>query len=153
MKKLEHRIPPPLLTILTAAAMWLMARWLPGPTLPRAWRYAGAAVFGLMALIMALAGFRAFWRARTTINPVQIDEASRLVTTGIYGVSRNPMYVALTALLAGLACWLPGGWTFVGPVAFALFIQRVQILPEERVLQAKFGREYQDYRRRVRRWL
>jgi protein-S-isoprenylcysteine O-methyltransferase Ste14 len=153
MKKLEHRIPPPLLMILTAAAMWAVSRWLPGPLLPQVWHYLGSAVFGVLALIMSLAGFRAFWRARTTINPVRIEEASSLVTTGIYRVTRNPMYVALTALLTGWAFWLSVPWAFAGPLAFALFIQRFQILPEERVLQEKFGGGYRDYRRRVRRWI
>ena len=153
MKKFEPRIPPPLLMILTAAVMWAVSRWRPGPALPPAWHYLGSAVFGVLALTMSLSGFRAFWRARTTINPVRIEEASSLVTTGIYRVSRNPMYVALTALLTGWAFWLSAPWALAGPLVFALFIHRFQILPEERVLQAKFGRAYQDYRQRVRRWL
>lgn len=153
MHKFEHRIPPPILMILTAVAMWAVSRWLPRPALPPAWHYLGSTVFGVLALTMALAGFRAFWRARTTINPVRIEEASSLVTTGIYGVTRNPMYVALTALLTGWAFWLSVPWAFGGPLAFALFLRRFQIIPEERVLQAKFGQDYQDYRQRVRRWL
>jgi protein-S-isoprenylcysteine O-methyltransferase Ste14 len=153
MQKLEHRIPPPLLMILTAAAMWGVSRRLPGPALPPSWRYLGSAVLGVLALTMSLAGFRAFWRARTTINPVRIEEASSLVTTGVFSVSRNPMYVALTSLLTGWAFWLSAFSAFAGPLAFALFIQRFQIIPEERVLQAKFGHNYEDYRQRVRRWL
>ena len=84
---------------------------------------------------------------------MQIENASALVTTGVYRVSRNPMYVALTSLLTALAVYLANGWAAVGPVLFALFITRFQIIPEERIMQAKFGDAYADYQRRVRRWL
>jgi len=108
---------------------------------------------GLIALTFGAGGIVAFRLARTTINPVQIDQASRVVTGGIYRVTRNPMYVGLTALLATWAVWLAVPLALLGPVFFALFTHRFQILPEERVMSAKFGREYQDYRLRVRRWL
>ena len=108
---------------------------------------------GLIALTFGASGIVAFRLARTTINPVRIDQASRVVTGGIYRVTRNPMYVGLTALLTMWAVWLAVPLALLGPVLFALFTHRFQILPEERVMSAKFGREYQDYRLRVRRWL
>ncbi len=153
MNKLEHRIPPPILMVFTAFAMWGAVRLLPGVHSSPVWRFAGGAGFGLIALVFGGSGIRAFLRARTTINPVQIDQASQLVTAGIYGVTRNPMYVGLTALLTGWAFWLAAPWVLVGPLLFALFIDRFQIIPEERVLITNFGSEYEDYRRRVRRWL
>lgn len=76
-----------------------------------------------------------------------------MVTGGVYRLTRNPMYVGLTLLLTTWAVWLAVPWTFLGPVVFALFTHCFQILPEERVMSAKFGRAYEDYRRRVRRWL
>ena len=110
-------------------------------------------LFGAIAFGFAVSGVRSFQRARTTINPVRIDEASHLVTSGVFGVTRNPMYVALTALLMAWACWLASPWVWAGPLSFALFIHRFQILPEERVLAEKFGSAYDAYRRRVRRWI
>jgi hypothetical protein len=89
----------------------------------------------------------------TTINPVAIDTASILVTSGVYRISRNPMYVGLTSVLAALGVGLGSGWALVGPVVFVLFITRFQIVPEERVMLAKFGAEYGAYRDTVRRWL
>jgi protein-S-isoprenylcysteine O-methyltransferase Ste14 len=153
MNQLEHRIPPPILMVLTAAVMWGVARLLPAAQFAPVWRFAGAAGFGLIAFVFGSSAIRAFRRARTTINPVQIDQASRLVTAGIYGVTRNPMYVGLAALLTGWAFWLAAPWPLVGPLLLALFIHRFQIIPEERVLLANFGSEYADYRQRVRRWL
>jgi protein-S-isoprenylcysteine O-methyltransferase Ste14 len=63
------------------------------------------------------------------------------------------MYVGLTALLLGWTVWLSSPWLILGPVAFMLFLTRFQIIPEERVMSSKFGRAYNQYRQRVRRWL
>jgi protein-S-isoprenylcysteine O-methyltransferase Ste14 len=153
MKKLEHRIPPPILLMAVALAMGVVAHSFPETTVLTPWRYGGVVLFGALALGFAGPGIRAFLRAGTTINPVNIVEASQLVTGGIFGVTRNPMYVALTLLLIAWDCWLASPWLLAGPLAFALFIHRFQILPEERVLAAKFGPEYSAYSRRVRRWL
>ncbi|UVO49670.1 isoprenylcysteine carboxylmethyltransferase family protein [Sphingomonas sp. SUN019] len=115
--------------------------------------------YGITALVLLVAGifggsaFAAFGRAQTTINPVRIDQASALVTTGIYSVTRNPMYVALTALLVALACGLSNAWLLLGPLGFALFTSRFQILPEERAMHTKFGDAFTTYCARVRRWL
>ena len=107
----------------------------------------------VIALVFGAGGIIAFRIAKTTINPIQIDQASRVVTGGIYRVTRNPMYVGLTALLTTWAVWLSVPLTLFGPVFFALFIHRFQILPEERVMSTKFGKEYDEYRKRARRWL
>ena len=63
------------------------------------------------------------------------------------------MYVAMTCLLASWAAYLATPWSLLGPLFFVLFITRFQILPEERAMTAKFGTDYGDYKRRVRRWL
>jgi protein-S-isoprenylcysteine O-methyltransferase Ste14 len=150
---LETRIPPPIMMVLTALAMWALSRLLPTLQVPDAVRYGAAAVllvFGGSVGGLAISTFR---RVGTTINPVEIETASSLVTTGIYAVTRNPMYVGLTTLLVTLAVLLSGPWLLAGPLFFALYTTRFQIIPEERVMQAKFGRTYEDYRARVRRWL
>ncbi len=153
MKNLENRIPPPVLAMALALLMAATARLAPSESLPGAARQAGAALLGALALGFAVPGIGAFLRAGTTINPVDIEKASLLVTGGIFGVTRNPMYVALTALLTAWAFGLGSPWGFAGPLIFAVFIHRFQILPEERALGLKFGTEYAAYRRRVRRWL
>jgi protein-S-isoprenylcysteine O-methyltransferase Ste14 len=76
-----------------------------------------------------------------------------LVTGGIYRYTRNPMYVGLVFVLVGWAAFLASLWTLVGPLACALYLQRFQIEPEERVLGERFGAAYADYAASVRRWL
>ena len=153
MRALELRIPPPIAALLVGLAMWWTAHLLPVARLagPLRVTIAGAcAVFGLLGPVL---GSWAFRRARTTVNPIHPEAASSVVTGGVYRYTRNPMYAGLTAILVGWAFWLSVPWVFLGPVALMLFLTRFQIIPEERVMSSKFGREYDDYRKRVRRWL
>jgi protein-S-isoprenylcysteine O-methyltransferase Ste14 len=133
--------------------MGVVAWTTPGMALPDGVRFGAVAVLLVFAGLMAGRAIRAFARVGTTINPVNIDAASILVTSGVYRISRNPMYVGLTSVLAALGVGLASGWALVGPVLFVLFITRFQIIPEERVMQAKIGSGYSAYRDSVRRWL
>ena len=78
---------------------------------------------------------------------------SSLVCSGIYRVTRNPMYLGLVFVLVAWAVFLSSAWALLGPMAFALYMNRFQIAPEERVLSSMFGASYSDYLSRVRRWL
>lgn len=153
MKALEHRIPPPFVVVMFGGAMWWIARVTPQVILPSGLRLGLLASLVGFGLGVGSAGFRAFALARTTIDPVNLESASALVTTGIFRLTRNPMYVGFTALLASWAIWLQAPWALTGVLAFMAFIWRFQILPEERVMSTKFGSPYDDYRNRVRRWL
>jgi len=153
MKALENRIPPPALMLIIAAAMWGAAKIQSPIAIEPHLRTGLMLALGVVALVFGIGGIITFRVARTTINPVQIDRASRVVTGGIYRLSRNPMYVGLTALLANWAVFLAVPLAGIGPIVFALFMHRFQILPEERVMAEKFGREYLDYKQRVRRWV
>lgn len=150
---LDNRIPPPVMTVLTGLAMAAAGTVIPAAPLPLALQLGGFAAAFVLAGRFGQPAIAAFLAAKTTINPVTIDQASTLVTSGIYARSRNPMYVALTALLASLAFALGNGWLFAGPLAFALYTGRFQILPEERAMAARFGADYLAYKARVRRWL
>jgi len=153
MRALELKVPPPLVALLFGVAMWTVARLLPPVHITGQWRFVLAGVCVGFGVIMAFLGIFAFRQAKTTVNPVNPEKASSVVTGGVYSYTRNPMYVGLTALLAGWAIWLSTPWVFLGPVAFMLYLTRFQIIPEERVMSSKFGRDYDDYRNRVRRWL
>lgn len=94
-----------------------------------------------------------FLRMRTTTNPLKPASASALVTGGIYRSTRNPMYLGLATLLAAWAIYLGNLAALAGVPLFILYMNRFQILPEERALEERFGPEYIAYRARVRRWL
>ena len=149
----ETRIPAPIVTLIVAALMWLVAQEPPGPgASDPVWQTLGTAALQLSA-VLALAAMATFWRVRTSINPMKPERASTLVTHGIYRFSRNPMYLSLLLLLVGYAIRLWSLPAAAGPALFAAYVTRFQIAPEERALEAKFGAAFTDYKRRVRRWL
>jgi protein-S-isoprenylcysteine O-methyltransferase Ste14 len=152
MNALENRIPPPVVAVAVAAAMWFAARETDPVDMPPVLRVGLIIACMIVAAVMPL-GVREFVKARTTVNPIAIESASALVTSGVYRITRNPMYLGLAALLLAWSVYLAVPWTLLGPVIFVAVITRFQIIPEERVMRAKFGAAYEDYARRVRRWL
>lgn len=150
---LDHRIPPPVVGIVVAAAMWAVSGIGPAfdwsPTVAR-WTAGVLVAVGLMFDVLGIVAFR---RAATTINPLRPERASALVTGGIYRITRNPMYVGLAFLLLAWAVCLSALLPFAGPVLYVLYITRYQIIPEERVLHERFGDEFARYAEQVRRWL
>jgi protein-S-isoprenylcysteine O-methyltransferase Ste14 len=153
MQALEHRIPPPVVGALVAAVMWLLSQLPPQLPLPQTVTWVLVGALALAGVTFDLLGLLAFRRSRTTINPLQPGKASALVTSGVYTVTRNPMYVGMALLLTAWALYLSSLWPFVGPLLFVLYIGRFQIVPEERILRGLFGQEYSAYAARVRRWL
>ena len=150
---LENRIPPPIVLAVTGLPMWALSWVTPRVHIPSGIRYGMVGVLLVVGVSIAGLAFASFRRAGTTIDPVEIDNASSLVTTGIYAFTRNPMYVGLTTLLVTFAVLLSNVWLLIGPLLFGLYITRFQIIPEERVMLAKFGSAYDAYKARVRRWL
>jgi protein-S-isoprenylcysteine O-methyltransferase Ste14 len=138
---------------LAAVMSWLAARAAP----LLAFDFPGRAVLALLlvaaAVSVGLAGVVAFRRARTTVNPLQPERASALVTGGIYRHTRNPMYLAVATMLLAWGLWLSNALGPLGAVLFVAWMDRLQIPPEERALAVIFGEEFERYRRKVRRWL
>ena len=100
---------------------------------------------------LVLIGARTVRRHGTTIKPFQVS--SSLVQSGVFGVSRNPIYVGMIALLIGLALLLGTLSPFAVCIAFALLLRYRFVRVEEKMLAERFGAEWQDYSARVRRWL
>ncbi len=153
MIQLENKVPPPIVALVLALLMGLALFVGPQPNTSSVLRLPVAVGVALMGLAFSVAGLVAFRRAHTTVNPLQIDKASSLVTSGVYRITRNPMYVGLLLVLLGWATYLAAIWSLAGPLAFYGFMNRFQIEPEERVLNRLFGEAYQAYCGRVRRWL
>lgn len=153
MRWLDNRVPPPVVAACFAALAWLVA---PSSARDSAWADAGVSVAALLAVTavaITAAGAVSFRRARTTVNPMLPENASTLVTSGIYRYTRNPMYLGLTLALLGVAAWLWWLPALLAAAGFAAYITRFQIAPEERVLRLKFGDAYVRYCQSVRRWL
>jgi protein-S-isoprenylcysteine O-methyltransferase Ste14 len=157
MSRLELLVPPPVVVLITAALMWTASFYVPAFDMPpassTAVRLPTALAIALAGIAFDLAGLVSFRRARTTVNPMRPSASSALVTSGVYRLTRNPMYFGLLLLLTAWAVFLSSPWLLAGPLAFVLYMNRFQIGPEERALSARFADSYTAYRRRVRRWI
>jgi protein-S-isoprenylcysteine O-methyltransferase Ste14 len=150
---MEPRIPPPVVMLVAAALMWALHRWVPlGHWIAPPWNRLGGVV-GAVGVAIAVAAVVRFRRARTTVNPRDPSKASRLVTHGVFCVSRNPMYLGLVLLLIGWAVWLGSATPWLILPLFVIVITVVQIIPEEQALGQLFGEQYLLYRRSVARWV
>lgn len=153
MYRLELKIPPAALVLLFALVMWIvskMASWaivqIPGKEwVAFALWMAGAALIG--------AGITALISAKTTANPLTPELSASIVTTGVYGLSRNPMYAGFLLMLAAWAAFLENIFPALLLPLFVLYMNRFQIIPEEKVLLNKFGEAYVRYLKSVRRWI
>lgn len=153
MNGLELKIPPPIVGLLCAAAMWGIAQVAPTVPLPGSLRIGLVLVLLCVGGAFDLAGLIAFRRAKTTINPLRPQKSSALVSDGVYHITRNPMYVGMVLVLLAWGAYLACPWTLVMPALFVAYITRFQIQPEERALHRLFGADYAAYCARVRRWL
>ena len=153
MKILELKIPPALFFILVGGLMcWLNASGL-SIHLPLPFTYVVFAVCFVLSGVFGVSGIYEFKKHKTSVHPVELHRAVKVVDSGIFSISRNPMYVALLLLLVGYAYYLQDLLSIALCPLFVLYMNRFQILPEERHLQEKFGEEYLNYKKRVRRWL
>jgi len=153
MKFLENKIPPPLVALIVAAAMWWLSQHSQTLMLTTTVKY--SLVFALVSvgIFFALSGAISFRLAKTTVNPLKPDTASSLVTSGIYQYTRNPMYVGFVAFLLAWAMFLGTVWGIGLIGGYIAYIQRFQIMPEERALTKIFKDEFIDYKAQVRPWL
>ncbi|RBJ77964.1 isoprenylcysteine carboxylmethyltransferase family protein [Pseudomonas sp. MWU12-2534b] len=153
MQALENKVPPPLVALVFGGLMGGASLGLPGLDLAWGTRLLLALPLIGAGLLFVLAGGISFRRARTTVNPLKPEAASALVTSGIYRHTRNPMYVGFALWLLAWGLYLASPLVLLGVLGFVLYMNRLQIAPEERALGRLFGADFAAYRQRVRRWL
>ncbi|MBT3487212.1 MAG: isoprenylcysteine carboxylmethyltransferase family protein [Desulfobacula sp.] len=153
MKFLELKIPPVLFFFVTATCMWSMTLISNELGINTNIRFIIGAVSLLAGGFIAISGIVGFRKAKTTVNPTKPDKASSLVCSGIYRYTRNPMYTGLLFVLIAWSCFLDNLFSLLFVFAYLLYMTQFQIKPEERVLESIFGKNYNNYKERVRRWL
>ena len=114
------------------------------------YNYIGMGII-VLGIVFNFLEYNLFKRNKTTINPY--IKPSKLVTSGIFKVSRNPFYLGQVLKLVGVAILLGSLITFLFPIIYILIIDRVYIPLEEKNLKHIFGLKYLLYKKKVRRWL
>ncbi len=144
------KILPPHYFLFALMGIGLTGIFLPGQTLPVTVRWSGVPLI-LAGIGLALAGSRLFAKVGTNIVP--LTRSSMLVTSGVFSVSRNPMYLGMTVALSGAALLTQSLLAGLIVIAFFLLIRQQFVLKEEILLTATFGSKYTDWQQRVRRWI
>jgi protein-S-isoprenylcysteine O-methyltransferase Ste14 len=149
-------IMPPPLFLLIAIGLALLLEWLlgfallPAPSIAGWWSWIGFLILGIGGLF-AINGAREFKKVGTNVNPFQ--PALKLVTTGVYSYTRNPMYLGMVLFMLGLSIMLSLEWgILLTPILWLAFDQLV-VAREEAYLSAKFGEPYREFLSQTRRWL
>ena len=142
---------PPTYFYLALIAMIPLHFLLPvAKIVPSPWNAIGV-IFLLIGLFFLLRSDQSFRWAGTTVKPFEVSIV--LVTRGVFGVSRNPMYLGFSLMLIGAAVLLGSLTPFALALIFVIFMDRVFIVTEEKMLADQFVQDYLDYKRRVRRWI
>ncbi len=153
MAFLETRIPPPLVGLLVAILTWLLSGFGFGFIVPQYLKIIVVTVLVVIGFGIPVTASVSFRKARTTINPLNPEQATSLVKTGVFAITRNPMYLGMAILLLAWGFYLATVTSLLGCIIFIFYIDRFQIQPEERALVAIFADEFDDYKSNVRRWL
>ncbi|MEO1514713.1 MAG: isoprenylcysteine carboxylmethyltransferase family protein [Bacteroidota bacterium] len=150
---MKLKVPPPILFLSTGLMMFLTARYVPLGQ----WSWSGAGIVSKLFFVLGFfCAFPATWqfrKLRTTIDPRNPQQTSTLVRTGLYRISRNPMYLGLLLVLVGWFFHLGQAGNLLWLLGFVIWMNRFQIKAEEEALAQKFGAEYEEYKKQVRPWL
>ena len=146
-------IPPPLFYILIFLLAFFFQKmiWIDDSLFHLKITKGIGILFLIIALIFLTSGLRIFFQSKNAL--ILIKPASSLQTSGIYSISRNPMYVGLLFVYLGITCFIGNWWNIILFPLLFLVIQEYIIKREENYLGRAFGEKYAGYKNRVRRWL
>jgi len=150
---LRLRIPPLAVVAFAGGLGWISARIFPALNFELSARAELAATFGLLGVTCSVLSVASFRHARTTVNPLTPEATTALVVSGIYRVTRNPMYLGFLLLLLSEIVWLANPVALLIAPAFVFYVNQFQIVPEEIALRSRFGAQFHSYTMRVRRWI
>lgn len=142
---------PPVWMVFGLVTIFVLNEFLPGPRFTGVGAQVAGAIFILLGLILLVIAGGMFKQAGTDLIPFK--DVSALVTTGLYRLTRNPMYLGMTAVLIGTATTVGAVTALLVPAVFMVIIQFRFILPEEEMLRGLFPEDFPAYCSRVRRWI
>ena len=149
---MKLKIPPAIVFLVFGLLMYLLAEFLPVGYFDFFGRHYLMIALVVFAIIIAIVALLQFYASKTTIDPTQPDKTIKLVTSGIYAYTRNPMYLALLVLLLAWGVWLGNAFNTLLAAGFVAYMNRFQIEPEEQALRQIFEKDYKQYCLLVRRW-
>ncbi len=153
MHRLALVIPPALVLLIFIAIMWIIASHITYFTLVSGLHPALPLILTMTGIIFILLSSIPFLRNKTTLNPMKPELTSVLIKTGLYQYSRNPIYLGFVIILLGWGFYLRNILAMLLIAGFVFYMNRFQIEPEEKSLRKAFGIQFEEYERKVPRWL
>ena len=146
-------MPPPVLTVLSIAAIGLSGRLVPSIESSSIFYTCAASLCSGVGIGFLIWAGVLFEKEKTTVNPFRPNKTASIVDSGPYRFTRNPMYLGMILLIIGSGFWFQQWTSILVVIAFWFYMNETQIKPEERALTEKFEEEYVDYMSKVRRWI
>lgn len=150
---LALKVPPVALVLIMAALMWIASAATPAFNFFLPAKFLLSVSLAIIGALTCISGVVSFRRAKTTVNPMKPNSTTSLIISGIYKYTRNPMYLGLALVLLGWAVFLSNLVALALLPVFVVYMNRFQIMPEERALASLFPHEYPAYQVKVRRWI
>ena len=148
---MNNKIPPPIVTLAFGLMIYFSRNIF--PDINNIIFYILSLFFIILGPFILICAVRSFKAEQTTINPININNASSLVISGVFKYSRNPMYLGMVFILLALSFRfnLVGGILFTS--IFIMYITKFQIIPEEAAMKSIFGEDFNKYKNKTRRWI
>ena len=147
----QIRIPPPL-ALLLCTLIGLGLHWIhPLSVIPPSWCLIAGGVFIGLGFALIITSIRLFKAAGT--NHIPWKTSTKLVFSGFYRLTRNPIYLGFVFIGLGVAFEVNSLWIVLMMIPLVVFLDRYPIRKEEIYLEQKFGDEYRAYKKQVRRWI
>ncbi|MEX0608139.1 MAG: isoprenylcysteine carboxylmethyltransferase family protein [Balneolaceae bacterium] len=147
------KIPPVAVSLVFLGLIWLTDHLFSNEVLAFPYKNWLVGVLLLLGAIVALLGVWEFRKKSTTVNPHKPQNTSDLVDSGIYRLSRNPMYLGLFLMLCAGILYLGNVYNLLVLPLFVCYMNCFQIIPEEEVMLQKFAGDFKAYKNEVRRWI
>ena len=145
------KIPPPILALVLVVFNYFSFKKIDLIHLPN--QYLISIIILLIGGLILINPIFKFIKSKTTINPIKFKKVNKLITSGIYKYSRNPMYLGLLMIVISTSIFYLNIFSIITPILFVCWINRFQIKREEIFLTDKFGKEYLLYMNKTRRWI
>ena len=145
------KIPPPLVVLILVISTFFSSKKIDIIQIP--FQNLISIFILSIGILILLNPVLKFKKSKTTINPIKFKKVNKLVTSGIYKYSRNPMYLGLLMIVVSSSIFYLNIYSILTPLFFYLWINRFQIKREEVFLTEKFGEDYLSYKKKTRRWI
>ena len=145
------KTPPPILVLILITSNYFFRNQLEIIYLP--YKHSISILIFLVGTLILINPVFKFIKSKTTVNPIKFRKVSKLITTGIFKYSRNPMYLGLIFIIISTSIFYLNYYSIITPFIFYFWINRFQIKREEIFLEKKFGKEYVLYKSKTRRWI